>query len=103
MCSDMLEKDIEARVVKYAKRNGYIVRKMNGAGANHWPDRGFWGPNNNHFFIEFKRVGGVLSPGQDAMISDLRGIGVVVYVCNDVGKGLAIIDAEAEKHGRKTY
>lgn len=97
----MLEKDIEARVVKYAKINGILVRKMNGNGFRGWPDRLFILPNRDVFWIEFKTPKGSLSPSQEVVIGDLTDIRHDVYVCDDVEKGKAIIDAELSRKGRK--
>ena len=93
----VLEKDIEAKVVKYAKAQECLSRKMNGFGFNGWPDRLFILPNGKTFWIEFKRPGNVLSPGQEELISQLRQLKHVVYVCNDAEKGKAIIDAELSR------
>lgn len=93
----MLERQVENPVVDYAKKQGMKVRKMNGQGFNHWPDRLFLGEEGLSFWVEFKRPGGVLSPGQEIMIDDLRRMGHRVYVCDDPGKGKAIIDAELSR------
>lgn len=93
----MLERQVEDPVVAYAKGLGFKVRKMNGQGFNHWPDRLFLGPDGRTFWVEFKRPGGMLSPGQEAMIGDLLAMGHRVYVCSDPGKGKAIIDAELSR------
>lgn len=93
----MLEKDIEARVVRYAKENGILVRKMNGQGFRGWPDRLFILPNRQVFWIEFKVPGGKLGPAQEVVIGDLTDMRHDVYVCDDVARGKAIIDAELSR------
>ena len=60
----MLEKQIEAKVVKTAKILGFICLKLNGQGQRSWPDRMFMHPSGAIVFIELKRPGGVLSAGQ---------------------------------------
>ena len=93
----MLEKTIENSVVGYAKQRGILVRKMNGNGFRGWPDRLFILPNRNVFWIEFKAPKGVLGPAQEVVIGDLTDIRHDVYVCDDVGRGKAIIDAELSR------
>ena len=95
----ILEKDIEAKVVKYAKLRGCLVRKMNGFGFAGWPDRLFLLPEGKTFWIEFKSPTGVLSEGQKSLIAQMRELGHIVYVVNDVEKGKAIVEAEL---GRRT-
>lgn len=91
----VLEKDIEAKVVKYAKERQCLVRKMGGFGFAAWPDRLFLAPGGKTFWIEFKRPKvGKLSPGQEEMIMVMRAMGHVVYVVDDVERGKAIIEAE---------
>ena len=91
----VLEKDIEAKVVKYAKARGCLVRKMGGFGFAAWPDRLFVLPDGKTFWIEFKRpLIGKLSEGQRALIDELRSMGHIVYVVDDVEKGKAIVEAE---------
>ena len=91
----VLEKDIEAKVVRYAKERGCLVRKMGGFGFAAWPDRLFVLPEGKTFWIEFKRPGiGKLSPGQDDMIRLLKIMGHIAYVVDDVERGKAIVEAE---------
>lgn len=52
--------------------------KMYGQG---WPDRQCLLPNGKHFFVEFKRDGGELSPSQKHMQQVLRAMG---YECFEV-------------------
>lgn len=91
----VLEKDIEAKVVKYAKERECLVRKMGGFGFAAWPDRLFVLPGGKTFWVEFKRPKtGKLSAGQEELIMVLRAMGHVVYVCDDVERGKAIVEAE---------
>lgn len=88
-----LEKSIEKAVVKYAQERGCLVRKMNGQGARSWPDRMFITPTGRIFFIEFKRPGGKLTPGQEQMLAVLRGRSVLACWKNDVADAKAYVDA----------
>lgn len=93
----MLEKTIENAVVTYAKKQGIMVRKMNGNGFRGWPDRMFILKNREVFWIEFKAPKGVLGPAQEVVIGDLTDRRHDVYVCDDIAKGKAIIDAELSR------
>ena len=55
----MLEKEIEAKVVAYAKTKNYIVYKFASPSNRSVPDRIFITPNGKVKFIEFKRKGKV--------------------------------------------
>jgi len=87
----VLEKDIEAKVCKYAKDLGCLVRKMSGLGFAAWPDRMFITPKGHVFFIEFKRPGNKASPGQVEMLSELRARGLVAEIIDDIETGKGIV------------
>jgi len=80
-----LEKDEEAKFCRWARKEGFLVRKMNGLSERHWPDRMILG-QGKVLFLEFKRQGGKLTPGQEAMIDELREAGFaadVVHSCEE--------------------
>lgn len=87
----MLEKDIEAKVVKWAKVRGCLVLKANGLGQRSFPDRIFFLPNGKVVMIEFKRPGGELSEGQKTMIHELQKRRQKVVVCNNVDFAIEIL------------
>ena len=87
----MLEKDIEAKVVKWAKVRGCLVLKANGLGQRSFPDRIFFLPNGKVVMIEFKRPGGKLSEGQETMIYELQKRRQKVVVCNNVDFAIEIL------------
>ena len=91
-----LERVIEAKVVEYAKSLEFRQRKMNGAGFRGWPDRIFH-KDGRTFYIEFKRKGGRLSPGQGMVIRDLRAAKIAVYVIDNVEDGKKVIDEYQRK------
>jgi len=95
----LLEKDVENKVVRYAKDQNCIVRKMNGLGARNWPDRMFITPVGKVFFIEFKAPGKKIEKGsaQELFIHELQLRKIHAYECNDAEKGKAIIDAECSR------
>lgn len=86
------EASLESRCVAHAKRLGWLSRKMSGLGFVAWPDRLFIPPKpkmlkgritrtlvTKVFFVEFKRRGELLTPGQREMRSDLTARGQLVY------------------------
>lgn len=88
----VLEKKIEAAVVAYAKKKGFLCRKMNGLGFRSWPDRLFISPHGEYLWIEFKRPGESLTPLQAAFHMQLQERGIWVRVVHSVAGGKAILD-----------
>lgn len=76
----VLEKTIEAKVVKWAHERGILVTKLQGPGNRSMPDRCFWVPGGRPVLIEFKRSGGVLTKLQGMTIARLRIAGYRVEV-----------------------
>ena len=83
-----LERVIEARCLRHAKRLGWTSRKMNGLGFRAWPDRLFIPPNEIPdrvmFFVEFKRVGERPTPLQRAVHTNLRARGQAVFIIDSL-------------------
>lgn len=69
----VLESQIEQRCAVYASLHGCVLLKL--VKRTHWPDRLCILPNGRHFFVEFKRPGGELSPGQRHIQSQLVAMG----------------------------
>jgi len=95
----LLEKDVENKVVRYAKEQGCLVRKMNGLGARNWPDRLFVSPSGRIWFCEFKAPGKRVDKdsAQGLFIHELQVRKVTCYEVNDVARGLAMVDAECSR------
>lgn len=87
----VLEKSIEGPVVKYAKRLGYEVVKLNGMGQRALPDRMFLGPEGRVVFIEFKRPGGKPTALQAALHARWKALGHVVHLIDSVEEGKALL------------
>lgn len=85
----MRESAIEEKVCRWATRNGWLVRKFKSSKRG-VPDRVFI-RNGIVVFIEFKRKGGVPTPQQANEHAALRAAGAVVYVFDDVEKGIEIL------------
>lgn len=86
------EKNIENAVVKYAKANDCLARKMNGLGFRSWPDRLFVGPSGLCLWVEFKRPGGKVTPLQEAFHLEMLARNVIVHVVESVAGGKALVD-----------
>jgi hypothetical protein len=91
-----LEASLEAHCVKVAReRKGWLSRKMNGYGFNHWPDRQFLGPlliskrtvnpkqSKATLWVEFKRFGEQPTPAQADIHKELRRRGQRVEVVDN--------------------
>lgn len=79
------EASIERACVDFAKRRGWLVRKMNGMGYRSWPDRLFIGSRDaRNFWVEFKRPDKAPTPGQWKIINALTARGEIVHVIDDV-------------------
>jgi hypothetical protein len=98
-----LEKHIEARFLRRLKERWPTAqhRKMNGYGHRSWPDRLVLLPHGVALFIEFKRPGGALSPGQEHLINELRLEGHRVKVCDDAEQAIILCEAEVLRAKRK--
>jgi len=83
-----LEKDIESKVVKFAKENfGMLVYKFTSPSRRSVPDRLFITNTGDSFFIEFKRLGEKPTAAQQVEIEKLRKQRARVWVVDDVEEG----------------
>lgn len=87
----MLEKDIEAAAVKWAKDNGWITYKFTSPNYRSVPDRIFL-KGGVTAFIEFKRPGGKLTSGQEREIHKLELAGMLVHVAWSVGEAIGFLE-----------
>ena len=76
-----LENPIEKETVKLLRAWGWDVVKLE---VTHWPDRMAVSKKGTVAFIEFKRPGGRVRPGQAAKIKELRARGAHASVQNNV-------------------
>lgn len=77
------ERDIEAKVVKWAKGNGWLTYKFVSPSQRGVPDRIFI-KDGHVVFIEFKAPGKKPTPLQAHTIKKLREAECEVHVCDDV-------------------
>jgi len=87
-----LEKKIEEKVCKYAKNQGILAYKFTSPNRASVPDRLFITSTGTVFFIEFKRLGRVPTPGQEREIQRIRDTGVPVFVVDDPRAGQMVIN-----------
>lgn len=80
----MLEKDVEAAVVKAVKGLGGIAMKFTSPNRRSVPDRICLLPGGRVVFIECKRPGAKLTDKQAAEIERIRRLGFEVLVVDDV-------------------
>ena len=88
----MLERDIEARVVKYVESLGGEALKLRIDGKNGFPDRTVILPNGKVFFVEFKTPDGSLRSAQTKAIRRLTKLRQEVHVVRSVQAGLDLVD-----------
>lgn len=89
----MIEKEIEKRVKTYAESKGWLTRKWTSPGHSFVPDQIFISPLGQVVFVEFKRHGGVPTPGQQREHEKLRRQNCIVYTIDSVEAGKEMIDA----------
>jgi len=87
----ILERDIEAKVVRWARAKGIMVTKLQGIGNKSMPDRIFWIPGGRPVLIEFKRPGGKLTPLQTLAIEALEKAGYLVTVFDNADDAIAYL------------
>ena len=92
--SNPLEKDIEKKVVEYAKSLGLLSYKFTSPAKRSVPDRIFITPKGHVFFMEVKRRGCKPTPAQEVEIMKLIKQRANVYVVDLVENGKAVIDLE---------
>ena len=88
----MLEKEIEKKIVTYAKSKDFLAYKFASHSNRSVPDRLCIGPTGNIFFIEFKREGEMPTKLQEYTFKILRSRGITVAVIDDCDNGKLLID-----------
>ncbi len=86
-----LEKEIEKKVVTFAKSKGILVYKFTSPARRSVPDRLFITVTGKVFFAEIKRKGHKPTPAQAVEIDKIRAQGVEVFVIDDAEIGKAMI------------
>lgn len=89
--SDPLEKDIEAKVVAFAKSLQMLVYKFTSPSRRSVPDRMFITKAGVVFFIEFKRKGQKPTASQEVEITKILSHGVKCFVVDNVERGIRIV------------
>ena len=78
----MLEKEIEAYLVRRVKEMGGIAYKFVSPQRRSVPDRVIVIKDVPIFFVELKSSVGKLTEGQEREIARLRELGKLIFVCN---------------------
>ena len=92
----MRESEIESEVVKYAKKKGCIVIKLNGPNDRGKPDRAFF-YLGRVFVIEFKAPGKTTTLIQEGWLRKFRSQLFDAIVIDGIGTGKTAIDKFIEK------
>jgi hypothetical protein len=88
----MLEKEVEKAVCDYAKSKGWLTRKWTSPSHAFVPDQIFITPHGQVVFVEFKRPGGKVTPGQQREHEKLRAHRCTVFVIDSVDAGKGMVD-----------
>ena len=91
------ESEIEKKVKAYATSFGWTVRKFKSPGQKFVPDDIFLRWPGHIFFIEFKAPDKKPNKGQLVDHGELRHQGFKVYVVDNIGEGMNIVDNETQK------
>lgn len=91
----VLEKEIEGKVVAWAKKQGFLTPKVKFVEAG-YPDRLFISPKGHTIFIEFKVPGGKPDPLQDYRLRTLRARNIPAVWTDSVVEGINILKAALE-------
>ena len=90
----MTEAEEQAKFVRWAKREGLFVRKVESVGTKGFPDLFVGNPHNErHMLVEMKAADGRESAHQKQTIKFLRSCGVHVAVCWSYEQAVAAADA----------
>ena len=90
----MGESAIEAKVVKWAKANGWLAWKLTSPGTVGVPDRLFIAPNGVMAFIEFKAEGREPRPVQRLMLRELNRRNVLATWFDNVEEAIRFLQLE---------
>jgi len=93
MLNKKLEKEIEQPFADWVNNQvpNWICVKFEPVNSVGWPDRLLLGPNNKHFFIEFKQPGELLEPLQAYVRKTLIDMGHLIYVCESTDDAKKIL------------
>lgn len=92
----MLESYVERKVCAYAKKLGWLCRKLQWIGRHGAPDRVFI-KAGRLIFVEFKAPGKKPTEHQRLEIQRLRDEGMEVYVCDDIDEGKFILNPSSNR------
>lgn len=86
------EAKIEEDVIKWAKKNSWLVLKLNNPWSKGWPDRLFISPLGHHIYIEFKKPGKKPRKLQEKRLSSLADNNCVVYWFDNVAGAIEALE-----------
>ena len=90
------ELTIELSVILWAKRNGFVVLKLNNPASRGWPDRLFIAPSGAHIYIEFKKPGGAVRKLQVGRKERLERNNCEVHIIDNRYNAIGVLSAHLE-------
>lgn len=89
----ILERDIERKVVAYAKKRNVLCYKFTSPGNRGVPDRILIGPSGKIAFLELKRPGQKPTALQQHILDNLTARGVTAWACDWFDGAKQLIDS----------
>jgi len=87
-----LEREIEAKVVQYAKSRGCLVYKFSSPSHRGVADRIIIAPHGVVGFLELKRTGEKPTPLQQKFLDDVKNQGGITQWADSVASGKQFVD-----------
>jgi hypothetical protein len=88
----ILESQLEQKVIKYAEEMGYLTFKVSPISSRGWPDRVFINYSGLHIYIELKKSGKKIRKLQAYRISQLQERDVLVLWTDNYDKACRFLD-----------
>ena len=89
--TEISETEIEDAFCDYAKSVGCTPLKLILLNLRGFPDRTVLCPGGRILFIEFKKKGGELTPGQKPWKRTIEGLGFQYFICDEIGQAEKIL------------
>ncbi len=86
----MLERDIQAHSIRYARSKGWWCRKFASPANRSVPDY-ILGRDGCTLFVEFKRPGGVVTDAQKEEHKAMQAVGLAVHIVTSVEEFKALL------------
>ena len=91
------EKNLQRKLLTYAKANGILAVKVDSSSMRGWPDLVVILPNGTSLYIEVKTPSGRLSKLQQIAISKIEQQGAAVYVIRTIDEFCEVIARHSDQ------